>query len=120
MENKIRIIWRVMSIVLILSGMFYVIALRGVFSFAMGIMLFILAIGIREIVKDKVDEREMYLSIAIYFFALLAGISFMLIYMGISQITGIKTDDILVYAVCVVVLSYLPLFKVFGMPRTEL
>ncbi|MCK4935817.1 MAG: hypothetical protein KAR84_03105 [Elusimicrobiales bacterium] len=120
MENKIRIVWRVMSLVLMLSAVFYAIALKGVFSFAAGITVFILAMTIRDIVKNKVDERELYHSIAVYLFALLAGISFILIYLGISQITGIKTDDMLEYAVMVVVLSYLPLFRIFGMPRTEL
>ena len=122
MENKLKIVSTVMSLMIILSATFYVMALKGVLSLAMGIMVFMLAMMIWGFIRGRngADEREMYLAIAVQLFALLAGVSFILVYLGISLMTGIKTDNIFDYALFVYIFSYLPLYKIFGMPRIGL
>ena len=110
MENKIRIVSTVMSLMVILSAMFYIIALKGVLSFGMGIVVFILAMMIWGFIRGKkgVDEREMYLNISMQLFALLAGVSFILIYLGISLMTGTQPNNLLEYALFVYILSLIP------------
>ena len=103
MEKKIKIMWKVMSALLILSVMFYVIALNGIFSVATGLVVFISAVVIIINIKNKWgDERDLYLYMAQSLGALLAGLSFMFIYMGASSVKGIQPHHIFEYSIGII------------------
>ena len=106
MENKIKIMWKVMSALLILSVMFYAIALNGLFSLATGFAVFISAVVIVSNVKKKWgDERDLYLYMAQSLGALLAGLSFMFIYMGASSMKGIQPHHLFEYSIGIICFS---------------
>ena len=112
MENKIRNMWKVMSAILVISGMFYVIALNGVFSLTTGLVIFISTIVIVSNIRGKWgDERELYLYMAQSLGALLAGLSFMFIYMGVSHAKGIQPNHLFEYSIGIICLSQIVFYK---------
>ncbi|GEM_PF-6470786 len=112
MEKRIKRMWKIMSIVLILSVLFFAVSANGLFSLSTGIAFFIaVTVGYKNAKNKWGDERELYLYMAQSMGALLFGLSFMFMYMGYAALAGFAPAHLFEYSILAICLGQITFFK---------